>query len=172
MTDKIYITGPVGAGKSTLARRLARDYGFVCCELDGVVYESDPNKPNGNRKRTIEARDALLEAALSCGRWVAEDAGRAYFKRVMRQADSILLLEPPVAVRLWRIVRRWVRQRRGQEQCGYTPDWEMLNLMFRWTRQYERDADGVKARLKKYEDKVCLVRNERDIRRYIKERLT
>ncbi|HWQ57403.1 MAG TPA: DNA topology modulation protein FlaR [Clostridia bacterium] len=171
MIDKIYITGPVGAGKSTLARRLAKEFGFACCELDSVVYEPDPTKPNGNRKRTIAARDALLEAALSGGRWVAEDAGRAYFEHLMQRADSIILLEPPAAVRLWRIVRRWIRQNLGLEACGYTPDWGMLKLMFRWTRQYETDADGVRARAAKYTDKVSLIRNERDIRRYVRERI-
>lgn len=167
MAERIYITGPVGAGKSTLARKLAKKYGYVCCELDGIVYEPSPDVPNGNRKRTPEVRDALLAGVLSHGRWIVEDGGRDYFDCAMQRADSILLLVPPVGVRLWRIVTRWIRQNLGLEACGYIPNREMLRLMFRWTRQYETDAFGLKARLTHYGDKVVRARNERDIRRYI-----
>lgn len=171
MIDKIYIAGPVGAGKSTLARRLAKEYGFFCCELDSVVYEPNPDAPNGNRKRTPEARDALLADVLSRGRWIVEDAGRDCFDCAMRQAESILLLEPPVAVRLWRIVTRWVRQNIGLERCGYIPDWEMLRLMFQWTRKYETDGYGLRARLNAYADKITRVCGEREVRRYIRQNL-
>ena len=167
MVNRIYITGPVGSGKSTLARRLSEVYGFACCELDGIVYESDAASSTGNRKRPEAERDALLYAVLSHEKWVVEDAGRACFEIAWRRADSIILLEAPVSVRVRRILLRWVRQKLRIEQCGYTPNFTMLILMFHWTRNYDSGADSVKERLRPYQSKLSVIRNKRDIETYV-----
>ncbi len=171
MVNRIYIVGPVGSGKSTLARRLSKDYGLTCCELDSIVYTPDPESSSGNRKRSEAERDALLHAILAKERWIVEDAGRAYFDIAMQAADSIIHLEPPVSIRKRRIVLRWIKQRLHLEACGYIPGVYMLKLMFKWTRNYENGADGVKERLVRYKAKTSLLRTERDIRRYIHENL-
>jgi len=93
----------------------------------------------------------------------------ACFETVRQQADSIILLEPPASVRIRRILLRWVKQNLRIEACGYTPDLAVLRLMFKWTRNYDSGADGVKERLIPYGSKISVVRNERNIRRYIVE---
>ena len=50
MYNKIYIIGPVGSGKTTLARFLSNKYHIDYYELDKVVFDDD----NGNVKRTDE----------------------------------------------------------------------------------------------------------------------
>jgi hypothetical protein len=42
-----------------------------------------------------------------------------------------------------------------------------MDVPLHWTRQYEVDAFGLKARLTHYGDKIVLARNGRDIRLYI-----
>ena len=154
MIDKIYIVGPVGGGKSTLARRLAEKYGFICCELDSVDYEPDATSPSGNRKRPEDMRDMMLGVMLSRERWIVEDAGRAYFEKALQLADSVILLEPPIFVRRFRILVRWVKQNLRLEKCGYIPDREMLRLMFKWTRNYDFGVDGLKERLVPYSNNM------------------
>lgn len=171
MVNKIYIIGPVGSGKSTLARKLSKEYGFVCCELDSIVYEPDLSSPTGNRKRIVEERDSMLNSILSNKRWIVEDAGRAYFEVALQKADSVILLEPPVYVRKWRILLRWIKQKFKIEKCGYTPNFKMLQAMFRWTYNYETGADGVKERLIPYKSKISLIRTDRDIAYYINKYL-
>ena len=82
-------------------------------------------------------------------------------------ADSIILLEPSVAVRRRRIVIRWIKQMLGIEKCGYKPGFWMLRAMFKWTRDYETDVDSLKQSLVPYETKISLLRNVGDIERYI-----
>ncbi len=167
MVNRIFVTGPVGSGKSTLARRLARDYGFISCELDRIVYEPDPNHHGNNRKRSEAERDALFQAAMAQRRWIMEDAGRGVFESAWQAADSVILLEPPKAVRRYRIVSRWIKQNLGIERCDYKPDFTMLKLMFKWTRDYERGGTGARRLLMDYQHKTCVVRNERDLQAYI-----
>lgn len=164
---RLYIIGPVGSGKTTLARRISALTGVRCHHLDDVVYVADPTDPWGNRKRPPAERDALFAAILAAPDYIVEDAGRDCFVEAMAQADSVVLLEPPARVRCWRIVRRWVRQNLGLERCGYRPRPAMLRAMFRWTRNYETGADGTRARAQQFADRLVVLRTRRDVERYL-----
>ena len=70
---KIFITGSVGSGKTTLARLVGERFSLPVWELDSVVYTV------GNHKRPPEERDALFMEAMAAPDWVMEDAGRSLF---------------------------------------------------------------------------------------------
>lgn len=165
---KIYITGPVGSGKSTLADRLAAATGTPCFHLDEVVHEPDPAARWGNRRRPEAERDARFASVLALPAWIVEDAGRACFAEGLRQAGRIVLLDPPPLVRRARIVRRWLRQRRGAEPCLYRPGFFVLRAMFRWSRAYERGEDGLRARLAPFAAKTVVLRTGRETEAFLK----
>lgn len=165
---KIYVTGPVGSGKSTFARALSRQTGINCCPLDDVVYLRDPGAAD-NRKRPAQERAALFVEWLCREAWILEDAGRTCFERVLWEADRIVLLAPPPRVRRWRILRRWVRQRLGLEACGYHPSSKMLQCMYRWSREYELDTDGIRSRLLPHEGKTRTLRSRRECRAFLRD---
>ncbi len=167
MCSKIYIIGPVGSGKTTLARKLSKDFGFDCCELDRIVYELDPTSRVGNRKRSEEERDRMINMVLLKDRWIVEDAGRAYFEIALQKADSIIQLEPSISIRRQRILLRWIKQNLHLEKCGYAPNIQMLKCMFKWTLNYENGSDGVKERLMPYKHKISIIRTKEDIDKYI-----
>lgn len=164
---KIYICGSVASGKSTLARRISGLTGIPCHHLDEVLRVPDPSAPWGNRKRPDAEWQALFADILSKEDYIMEDAGRACFVEGMEMADVILVLEPPLRVRQWRIVLRWVRQNLGIEKCIYRPDLNMLRHMFKWVKSYETGADGVKARVAPYREKTVVLRSERDVQAYL-----
>ncbi|MCL2408094.1 MAG: hypothetical protein FWC96_00555 [Oscillospiraceae bacterium] len=166
MVSKIYITGPVGGGKSTLARKISKEFGITYFEMDSVIYEPDPDsKITGTRKRPESERDFLINEVLSSESWVAEDAGREIFEILWQEADSIILLEPPVHTRKCRIILRWIKQMLRVEKCGYRPGLYMLKLMFKWTKGYEHGT--LKDRLPPYKYKISVLQTEQDIERYI-----
>ena len=164
---KIYITGPVASGKSTLARRIAAMTGVQCYHLDEVMYVPDLNVPSGNRKRPTEEREALFDAICSSPAWVMEDTGRLCFFEGMRQADVLILLEPRPFIRRFRILRRWFRQRCGVEACSYRPNLRMLRAMYSWTKSYETGADGLKTHIAPFYEKVIVLRTRREVNAYI-----
>ena len=128
---KLYITGPVGSGKTTLARQLSQKTGVPCFHLDQVAHEPDPDRPGGNRKRPEEERDAMFRSILEQEDYILEDTGRACFIAGVEQADRVVLLEPPPLLRRKRVVARWLRQNLGLEACAYRPTFAMLRSMFR-----------------------------------------
>ena len=164
---KTFITGTVGTGKSTLARRISKELTIPCHHLDQVIYILDPTTDTGNRKRTDAERDEMINDILAQPAWVAEDAGRAIFEPLWQQADIILLLEPPIPIRNFRIFSRWVKQRLGLEKCGYSPGFWMLRNMYKWSANYDTGKDGLKERLAPYWGKVCVMRGGRDLERFL-----
>lgn len=164
---KLYIVGPVASGKSTLARKISEKTGIPCYHLDEVVYEEDPTDSWGNRKRPLEERDRIFSSILAQPDFIIEDAGRECFLQGMALADTVLLLEFSPAVRRRRIVLRWLKQNLGIEKTIYRPKVAVLRAMFRWTRNYDSGADGVKGRIAEFGNKTRVLAGPRDVRRYL-----
>lgn len=134
---KLYIVGPVASGKSTLARQLSRETGIPCFHLDQVARRRDPGAKVGNRKRTDEEREAIFQAILAREDYILEDTGRPCFAQGLEEAERILLLAPPLAVR--------------------------LGNMFRWTWAYQTGTDGVRARAEQFPQKLTVIRSKREL---------
>lgn len=165
---KLYILGPVGSGKTTLARRISQKTDIPCFHLDLVVHQRDNTAKIGNRKRPEKERDAVFRSILSRKNYILEDTGRLCFAEGLEQADTILLLEPSTLVRLGRVLRRWLRQNLGLEACNYRPTWGMLRDMIRWTRAYDTGKDGVRARAERYPQKLIVIRSQKDLESFLR----
>jgi len=165
--QKLYIVGPVASGKTTLAREIARLWGITATEGDGIIHGIDPTANGGNTKRPEAERDALLSEILARPSWILEDTGRAYFEAAWKQADAVVLLVPPLPMRLFRIVRRWIRQKMELETCLYKPTWWMLKMMFHWTRNFYNGKDTLVTRLQPYDNKLIRLRTKREIAAFL-----
>jgi len=134
MVNKIRIVGPVGSGKTTLARRMASKKGIAMHSLDEVVWT---RTAGGDIRNSEEERDAKLHAILDQPSWILEGAHLGWSMKTFDEADQIIFLNPGVLVRIYRITRRFILQRKGIEECSYTPTWRIFRMMFKWTYQYE-----------------------------------
>ena len=97
---RIVILGGAGAGKSTLARRLAERLGLPVVHLDRLIYG-----PNW-RKRDLGAIRADLAASLPSEGWIVEGTYPDLFDLTLPKADLILWIEQPAWRRLWRTWRK------------------------------------------------------------------
>lgn len=165
---KLYIVGSVASGKSTLARKISRAANVPCYHLDELVHVPDAGSAWGNKKRPAEERDSLFRAILRSESYIIEDTGRACFAEGMKRADTILLLEIPLAVRYKRILLRWIKQKTGAEKCIYKPRLEMLKSMFQWAKNYDTGADGTKARVAAFAGKTVRLCSNRQIEAYMR----
>ena len=160
---RLYITGCVGSGKSTLARRLSTSTGIKCTHLDEVMYEPAPDDISGNRKRDPNERDKLFAHIISEESWIIEDAGRECFRDGLVAADSIIVLDLPLATLYFRVILRWIKQLIGIEACIYRPTLTMLRSMIRWIGEYDC------SQFDHYESKILKLKNQSAIEDYIKE---
>jgi adenylate kinase family enzyme len=149
---KIFIIGIVASGKTTLAKRLSKQLNIPWYELDSIVHHQTGE---GRYKRTPEEQQAVIgDIDRSGGGWIFEGVDRSSYRCLYEMADTIIVLDPPLWKRRYRIFARYVKQQLGIEHCSYKSDMKMLRMMYRWTRDFERRRPEFEARLQPYEGKI------------------
>ncbi|ADK16473.1 MULTISPECIES: hypothetical protein [Clostridium] len=84
-------------------------------------------------------------------------------------ADTIILLEISPKLGNYRIIKRWVKQRLGIEECIYNPRYQMLKCMLQWSKNYNEGKDNLKDRISPYKEKVITLKNNKDIHIFLEE---
>lgn len=97
---RIVVIGNTGSGKTTLAGQVAALLGAPHVELDALHWE-----PNWTPPR-VDAFQERVTAALAGPGWVADGNYGAVRDFVWGRADTIIWLNYPLWVNLWRLLRR------------------------------------------------------------------
>lgn len=98
--DRVVIVGRTGSGKTTLAREVASALGVKHVELDSLYFG-----PDFSTAPLDVLRDRTTEA-IAGERWVTDGNKSAVRDLVWPRADTIIWLDYPLAVSLWRLARR------------------------------------------------------------------
>jgi adenylate kinase family enzyme len=97
---RIIVTGTTGSGKTTLATQLARHLNVPRIELDAHNWG-----PNWTTFPT-EVFRASVDAATAGDDWVLDGNYSAVRDIVWPRADTLIWLDYPLGVNLWRLARR------------------------------------------------------------------
>jgi len=98
--QRILILGRTGSGKTTLARELAAAIGVRHVELDALYFG-----PSFCTAPLPVLRDRT-SAAIAGDRWVTDGNKSAVRDLVWPRADTVIWLDYPLVVCLWRLARR------------------------------------------------------------------
>jgi adenylate kinase family enzyme len=97
------ILGGPGSGKSTLARALGERTGLPVFHMDHIHWQAGwVERPKCEKIRLahqVEARD----------RWIFEGGLSSTYDSRMARADTLIWLDLPVGLRLWRVMMRSMR---------------------------------------------------------------
>lgn len=105
---RIHILGGCGCGKTTMAKKLAQDFGLSHYDLDELNW--DNTAAQHNTKADPLRRDARLTSISSTDNWVIEGVYYKWCTPSFRAADCIILLETPRWIRQLRVLRRFSRK--------------------------------------------------------------
>lgn len=114
----IFLVGPMGAGKSTVGRRLARALGLRFVDLDQVIEEETGSsialifELQGEAAFRARESAALARVAAQDGVVLATGGGSVLAednRRVLRERGFVLYLEAPVELQLERLARDHTR---------------------------------------------------------------
>lgn len=98
--QRIVVIGVTGSGKTTLAQQLARRLGYPNVELDALHWDAD---------WTMAPDDVFRERiaqALGGPVWVTDGNYSKARDLIWGRADTIIWLDYPLVVNLWRLTRR------------------------------------------------------------------
>ena len=145
---KIMVVGvSAGVGKSTFARELGE-------KLDLPVYHLDSYhwKPGWIEADKNEFRKAI-EKLVNEDAWIIEGNYSSTIDLRLAEADTLIYLELPLRVCLYRVLKRWLtnlgRTRPDMgEGCPERMEWEFLKFII---TTYSRRKTEMKQRLKKFQ---------------------
>jgi energy-coupling factor transporter ATP-binding protein EcfA2 len=98
--ERILVLGRTGSGKTTLARELAAALGVPHVELDSLYFAPDLTTA------PLPVLRERTKAAIAVDRWVTDGNKRAVRDLVWPRADTVIWLDYPAYVRLWRLAKR------------------------------------------------------------------
>lgn len=104
LSRRIAVLGMTASGKSTLARHLAGLLGVPHVELDGIVH--GPNWVD----LSDEEFHARTAEALSGDGWVVDGNYTAVRDLTIGQAETVVWLDYPVIIPLWRVFPRTLKR--------------------------------------------------------------
>ncbi len=133
---RIHIIGGSGSGKTTLAQKLSQELGIPHFDLDEMFWDDPPG--TYGKRREESARDALLSRAVQQPDWIIEGVYDKWVLSSFKAADYVIVLQPALILRLYRLVRRFIRRKLGLEPHKR----EKISYLFRliiWTFEYEAE---------------------------------
>jgi adenylate kinase family enzyme len=167
---RVLVLGPGGAGKSELARVIARRTGLAVVHLDVLFW--GPGWTAAPREAAVER----VAAAVAMDEWVidgnflqdVEEDGR------LRRADTVVFLDLPRRVCLWRVMKRLARdrgRRRADLPEGADESFDPDGLRWIWN-YHKTDRPNVLQLLDRLDDGIAVhrLRSRAEVRRFV-ERL-
>ncbi|WP_299292736.1 AAA family ATPase [uncultured Tateyamaria sp.] len=98
--QRVMIVGGSGSGKSTLARALGARTGLPVHHMDHIHWMP------GWQQRPRDLRRAMALEVERSAAWIFEGGFSTTYDHRISRADTLIWLDLPVALRLWRVTRR------------------------------------------------------------------
>lgn len=161
---KLDIIGSVASGKSTLAREISEKYQIPYYEKDNIVWE---RTPDGDRKRNAEERDRIFREIIEGENWIVEGSPRKCLKESFAYSDYIILLDINTCTRLFRVFRRFIRQRTGKEKYNSKPTLKFLYYNIKWVFEFNAQRKKITEMLSEYGTKFRTFYNSEQAMQFI-----
>jgi adenylate kinase family enzyme len=107
--NRVLLIGPCGSGKSTLARELAPRMGLPLVHMDQMGWQAGWVE---TEKAELNAR---LAEVVAQDAWLIEGNYGSTLAPRLERADTVIYLDFPIRLCLWRLIRR-VTTLRGQSR--------------------------------------------------------
>ncbi len=161
---RVMILGCSGGGKSTLARAMSERLGLPVVHLDALFWRPNWVEPEN------DAFVAKVAAAHAGDAWISDGnyVGRSFALRMPR-ADTVIFVDQPRRICMWRIFRRWWTDRGKRrpdlaEGCYENLDWEFTKWVWTFNRKHR---PNILAAAASYGKPVTTLRSDKEIATFL-----
>lgn len=168
---KITIIGPSGGGKSTLSRRVSREFGIPRFEIDRIWFKHDGHKyMNGSPDEKAIIQDKIrveLEDFLAHNEsWVCDGTYSKIQPLIAGQADTVVLIQRPLIKRIQSHIVRILRGEDRHPEVTRSQDMVFTKVIIkRWLKNEDANLGEF---VKQYQHKLVVLRSFADIDHYFK----
>ncbi|MDJ0612175.1 MAG: EutP/PduV family microcompartment system protein [Rhizobiaceae bacterium] len=164
---RVMIIGGSGSGKTTLARELGAITGLPVVHCDKFQFREDWIRvPN-------EQRDAALNTAAQADEWIIEGNYSDTWPLRSSRADTIVFVDTPRYLRIWRVVSRTIRfygKNRPDLPAGCEERFDLAFLKWTWSFDKNRRPNALKLIHEARSDQVAKIfKNIRDSEEWLAE---
>ena len=162
--------GYSGSGKSTLCRNLSEKYGIPALHLDTVHFLPNWKVREDSEKQRIVASflDDNPDGWVIDGNYI-----KLSYDRRVEEADIVIQMLFGRINCLWRCTRRY-HAYKGKSRpdmavgCNEKMDWEFVKWIL-WKGRTKQAKERYKKLQKMYPDKVIVIKNQKQLNKYMKE---
>ena len=156
---KIFLFGPPGAGKTTLAKRLARALGIAHFELDSHFYKFEQGINIIPEKRKETVREIISKE-----KWLIEGMYTdSFVDEVLQSADYIFILAPPRPLTFFRLSRRTLKRIVKFEKHERKSDFSVLYYLLKVAKNFDEKKLELISRAKNQNKEVFEVKWKKQI---------
>lgn len=131
--ERVHILGGAGSGKTTLAKRYAKQHRLPHHELDQIYYADVPTRV----RREPAERQGLLSEIVDGNRWVLDGIfWQPWVKPALERADKIIVLDVPESTRHLRVIKRHLRLLMGASPSDWPTFFPTLFELLEQNRVY------------------------------------
>lgn len=161
---KLHIIGGPGSGKTYSSNQLQKTTDLIAYDLDQVFWDQSKNT---YIRASEELRAEKLDEILSGNSWIIEGVYYKWLEDSFHKADIIVILNPHVIIRQWRIFKRFLIRKfllgdfRKETFSSFIELWN-------WNKKFDSDNMlRIENFISKHKDKVVYCKSYHDIRRVI-----
>ncbi|WP_157443026.1 DNA topology modulation protein FlaR [Colwellia piezophila] len=157
---KIHIIGGPGSGKTFSATKLQTLTTLNAYDLDKVFWEQNEN---AYVRSSEESRTEKLNQVLSQENWIIEGVYYKWLADSFRDADLIVILNPPVLLRQWRIFKRFLKRKFILGQFRKESLSSFME-MYWWNQKFDNDnMVRILDFLTEYNNKIIFCKNHNEL---------
>lgn len=161
---KIFIFGPPGSGKTTLAQKLSKKLTIPHFELDSHFYKFEQGVSPINEKRHLTIQNFLKEE-----KWIIEGMyNDSWVDDVLKDADHIFLIRPPKALTFFRISKRTLKRMIKLEKHERKSNFTTLKYLLHTANNFDSRKSDMKERAEKLNKTIFESKWKSNIYKHIK----
>lgn len=163
--NRILIIGCGGSGKSVLAVKLGKILDMPVIHLDYHFW-----KP-GWTPTPKDDWKSMVDQLVSRERWIVDGNFAGTLEKRVKVCDTVIYLDFPVALCLWRAVRRWLRfkkESRPDMAQGCSEKFDPAFMIWIWNFR-RKTKPRILEVLKEYENsrKIIMLKNRKEFKKFL-----